>query len=252
MIAQANPIHRNPALENALDSRTLTKSDYSDRSKRRMAILIGASLLLMALVAGLTVPALNSLFVLDNPTKTAANVIDNFGTYLGGIAGWVGIFLLDVAVSFGIYGYYKKEQPKMATLTAGLRAAYSAILGAGIVQLFLVSTSSSAPAIYRGMELFNKFWGVGLILFGVHLVALGFLFRNEGGKKWVNVVIRSLLIIAGIGYVVQYVGILIAANPVAFAELVNPIFIAPMILGEVTYALWKLLKGGREKTYASS
>ncbi len=219
MIAQANPIHRNPALENVSGMKTpgkaVTKSD-TDRFKRRMAILIGASLLLMALVAGLTVPTLNSLFVRNNPTETASNVVANFDTFLSGIMGWVGIFLLDVAVSFGIYKYYRKEQPKLATLTAALRIGYTMILGAGMVQLFLVSISTSASAIYRGMELFNKFWGIGLILFGVHLIALGFLFRNEGGKKWVNIVIRTLLILAGIGYIIQYVGILFAANPDAF------------------------------------
>ena len=36
------------------------------------------------------------------------------------------------------------------------------------------------------------------------------------------------------------------ANPIAFAAVVQPIFIIPMILGEISYAIWKLVKGGKK------
>lgn len=95
------------------------------------------------------------------------------------------------------------------------------------------------------VSIYNYIWGLGLIVFGVHLITLGILFKNPKGKRWFTVLIKGLLILAGIGYMLQYIGILLVANPVAFAAFVEPIFIIPMILGEVLYAIWMLTKGGK-------
>ncbi|MFA9212613.1 MAG: DUF4386 domain-containing protein [Candidatus Methylacidiphilales bacterium] len=217
-------------------------------SKRKLALIIGISLLLMAVVATLTVPPLTELFVLNNATLTGLNVTSNFGKYTAAVFGWVIIGILDLIASWGIYKYYKDEEPKKAKITSGLRVLYTAILGIGIAQLFMVSSISSAATIYSHINMFNKIWGIGLIVFGFHLIALGLLYKNEGGKKWVNITIKSLLIAAGIGYIIQYVGILLVANPVTYAAFVQPIFIIPMILGEILYAIWKIAKGGKKTT----
>ena len=215
-------------------------------SKRKLAIIIGGSLLFMALISGLTVPGFSALFVLGNPALTALNVTSNFSKYALSVVGWLGIALLDLLTAFGVYKYYKKEKPKSAKLTGVLRFIYSAILGVGIFKLLSVSPSSSVSAIYNSINMFNKIWGLGLIVFGFHLIALGITFDNEGGKKWVEIAIKSLLILAGIGYIIQYVGILLVANPIAFAAIMQPIFIIPMILCEISYAIWKLIKGGKK------
>ncbi len=214
--------------------------------RRKLAMIIGGSLLLMAVVSAFTVPALSGLFVAGNTALTALNVTSNFGRFTGAVAGWVGIGLLDVAASIGIYKYHKKDKPKLAKLTGGLRLLYSAILGVGIAQLFRVSSSSSAASIYNNISGFNKFWEVGLITFGLHLIGLGIMHKKKEGKKWVSVAIRSLLIIAGAGYVIQYTGMLFAANPLKFAAFIEPVFIVPMILGEITYAIWMMIKGGKK------
>jgi len=116
-----------------------------------------------------------------------------------------------------------------------LRLLYSAIFGVGI-----------GYHIVGNVAIFNKFWSLGLIAFGFHLIALGILFNNEGGKKWVNYTIKSLLIIAGIGYILLNVGLLFTANPAAFTALIQPIFIVPQLLGEVLFALWMIIKGGKK------
>lgn len=194
---------------------TKEKTKQPIHQERKTAITIGGALLLMAVLSGISIPVLGSV--------TAS-------------IGLVGIFLLDILVSFAISRYHKKYQPKLARTAGILRLTYTAVFGVGI-----------GYHLAGNVVLFNKFWGIGLIVFGLHLIALGVLFHNEGGKKWVNVGIKSLLIIAGIGYIVQQVGVLLVANPVAYAALIQSIFIAPMILGEVLYALWMLFKGGKGK-----
>ncbi|MBX2945776.1 MAG: DUF4386 domain-containing protein [Cyclobacteriaceae bacterium] len=185
------------------------------KSRRKGAILKGGAIILMALLAGISIPVLG--------TSTAS-------------IGLVAILFLDVLISIGIIRYYRNEKPKLAKATGYLRLIYSAIFGVGIGYHML-----------GNVAMFNKFWSLGLIAFGIHLVALGILFNNEGGKKWVNYTIKSLLIIAGIGYMLLNVGLLFTANPVAFTALIQPVFIVPQILGEILFALWMILKGGRIK-----
>lgn len=214
--------------------------------KRKLALIIGISLLLMAVVSALTVPALSGLFVAGNAALTGLNVVSNFGRFRGAVAGWIGIGSLDVVASLGIYRYYKKDKPKMAKITGALRLLYTGILGVGIAQLLMVSVSSPASSIYNSIHTFNKFWEIGLIAFGFHLITLGIMHeKNEGGKKWINVAIKALLITAGIGYVIQHAGMLLVANPVKFAAVAESVFIVPMILSEVAFAAWKIIKGGK-------
>ncbi|MGL4631026.1 MAG: DUF4386 domain-containing protein [Leadbetterella sp.] len=188
---------------------------YNHTSDRKFARIIGGSLLLMAVLSGISIPVLGTL--------TAS-------------IGLIGIFFLDILVSLGIYRYHKKAKPNLAKASSILRVLYSLILGVGI-----------GYHIGGNVTMFNKIWGIGLITFGIHLITLGVLFQNQGGKKWVNILIKSLLILAGIGYVIQYLGILLVPNPIGFAALIEPIFIIPMIFGEVFYALWMLIKGGKSK-----
>lgn len=215
---------------------------------RKWARLIGLSLLLMALVAGLTVPAFSGLYVAGDAAKTALNVTSDFARFRTSVGGWITILALDLLAALGIYKYSKDKEPKLAKITGASRLLYSIVLGAGVVQLLGVSATSTGAAIYHGLETFNHLWGIGLILFGVHLIVLAFLFRKEAGKNWLSTTIFLLLLVAGIGYIVQYAGLLLVPNPVAFAAVVEPIFIVPMLLGEVSYAIWKLVKGGKAAT----
>lgn len=219
--------------------------DKKQKQKRRMAIMTGVSLLLMALFAAFAAPVITGVFVLGDPILTALNVTGAFSKFFTAVIGWTGIFILDVLVSVGIYKYYKDGKPKLALANGLLRLVYTAFLGVGIVQLLRITASASAAIIYNFLKSFNFFWNTGLIVFGLHLIALGVLYNNEGGKKWVNITIKTLLILAGTGYMIGGIGLLIAPNPVAFAALIGPIFLVPQILGEVLFAVWMLLKGGK-------
>lgn len=214
-------------------------------SKRNVAIIIGIALLLMALVAAFSAPIVSGIFVSGNPALTALNLSAGFGKLTGSIVGWVIILALDLLVSAGVYAYYKKEKPKVAFSSAVLRLIYSIFLGAAICQLLKITLATPAPAVYNHLHAFNSIWGWGLIAFGLHLISLGILFKNEGGKTWLTITIKVLLILAGTGYLVVYVGMLIAPSPMAFKAAIEPIFLLPMILGEVFFALWMLIKGGK-------
>ncbi len=228
------------------DHPSIQHPQKKNQPKRNIALIIGASLLLMAIVAAICVPIISGMFVLGNPALTATQVTANFGQYTIGVIGWIVVLILDVLVSIGVYKYYKNERPKMSLTSGVLRFIYSAFLGVAILQLLKVTVSSPALSIYNHINTFNSIWSWGLIVFGLHLISLGILYTNEGGKKWLNILIKALLITAGIGYIVINLGMLFAPNPVAYAAIIQPIFLVPMILGEIFFAIWMLVKGGKK------
>lgn len=185
-----------------------------EKSKRKVAIIKGGSIILMAIIAAISIPALGTL--------TAS-------------IGLIAIFLLDILISISVFNYYKKDKPELAKTTSLLRLIYTVIFGVGI-----------GYHIAGNVAMFNKFWSIGLIAFGLHLIALGILFNNEGGKKWVNIVIKSLLITAGIGYLLLNVGLLLVPNPITFSAIVESIFLLPQILGETSFGIWMIFKGGKK------
>lgn len=227
-------------------SETTKDMTTQKNSKRTPAIIIGIALLLMAVVAAYSAPVISKAFVSGNPALTALNVSGHFSKYMAAVIGWLMILVLDLLVSLGVYNYYKKEQPNMAFGSGLLRLVYSMFLGVAIFQLLRVSVSSPAIVIYHSIQAFNSIWGWGLIVFGLHLIALGLLFKNEGGKQWLTILIKTFLIIAGLGYLILNAGILFSPHPLAFTALIQPVFLMPMILGEVFFALWMLIRGGKK------
>lgn len=182
----------------------------SEKIKKKNALLIGLSLISMALLAFFSIPVVAGA---------------------GSLIGLIGIFILDILVIIGIERFYYDKKPKLRKGVTIFRSIYTLFLGIGIAHFAFGNTT-----------MFTKLWGIGLISFGFHLILLGILFENKGTKKWINYVIKSLLIIAGIGYLIQYIGIWLVINPVAFASLVESIFIIPMILGEISLAIWMLFR----------
>lgn len=175
--------------------------------------MIGTALLLMAVLAGFTFPVLGSL---------QASL------------GLLGIFLLDIIVAIGIWKFHRAKSPRLAMLSGMMRLAYTAVLGLAMAYHFAGDVGQ-----------FKAIWGLGLIVFGLHLISLGLLFDNERKRKWLGLLIRALLILAGIGYFLEYVGIWVAPDPAAFSAMMDAIFMLPMIMGELFYAFWMLIKGGR-------
>jgi len=181
-----------------------------------------------------------SLVVADNDNLTTENIINDISLFKTGIIGWVVIFICDLIVSLGVYLLFQEKNNKLALSTAWLRFFYTIILGIAISRLIMVSISYE-NLIYN-LNLFNEIWSFGLTIFGLHLICLSYLFYNE--SVW-NKLISLLLILAGIGYLVTYIGELVLPNFGNYKQTIEMIFMAPMILGEIGFAIWLLIKGGK-------
>lgn len=212
-------------------------------TNRSAALLIGASLIVMAIVAAFSAPVMEKIYIPGNPGVTAFNTTSEYKRFNYSITGWLIIFLLDVLLSGAIYSYYKQEKYRLSITSGLLRILYSLFLGIAIIRLLQLSKSSPEMTIYQHLQNFHDIWGWGLIAFGFHLITLGMLFNSH--RKWLNITINTLLISAGAGYLIIYIGILFVPDPPAFKAKVTPVFLIPMIFGEIFFAFWMLIKGGK-------
>ncbi|SFT42246.1 protein of unknown function [Lishizhenia tianjinensis] len=212
---------------------------------RKLAIIIGLSLLLMAILAGLSVPILNKVFSPTSPLTTFTQIGVNKSSFLGSLFGWIGIFLLDLLVAWGVFKYYQKSDEGKAKISGLLRLIYSLVLGVAILQLFRSYSAGTALLAHQSLSSFFTLWNAGLIVIGIHLMVLAFLFKADTSKKWLNIALSIALFLGGLGYVLQYATYFLFPQQLIISTTIESLFIVFMILGEIGFALWMLVKGGK-------
>jgi hypothetical protein len=219
-------------------------------SKRKAAVITGASLILMTILAGMTMGMVfNPLFTTDH-VQFSSELEKVKPIFMLGVIGWLFIFVLDLIVSWVLFVFYQDQSRRKAMLMGGLRMVYSIILGVAIVKLFqaayLIDEGGAAiQAISNMVQSFKSIWQMGLIVFGFHLIALAPLVCK---KRSIQMLISALLFLAGIGYVASNVANLLVIDYELYRPKVEMVFIIPMILGEFGLALWLWIKGGKETT----
>ena len=216
-------------------------------STRKYALLSGLSLIAMAVAAGYAYGYVyNSLVVADNPAITLENIESSPGVFMGGIIGWIVIFLLDILVAWGLYQFLKEVDPAISLATALVRVVYALVLGAAILPLFsvvnLVEGTPSATQVMDELKAFESLWSQGLILFGVHLFGLGILTMraNYIPNFW-----GGLLLFAGLCYSGLHLAKALAPMHLDQIVKIEMVLSLPMALAEIGLAFWLILKGGK-------
>lgn len=242
-------------------SANLSDQNLSNRnlSNRSAAVVTGISLVLMALTAIFSFGfALDALILPQDPAATVENIQQSEAIFRMGIGGWMLILLLDVVVAWGLYLLLRPVNQSLSLLTAWLRVVYGAILGVAILNLVgvLPLISDSAYTNLLGAEqvqalimlrldaFFGAWQTIGLVVFGVHLLLLGYLVSKSGD---IPKVIGFLIMLAAIGYIVTNGGNLLLPRYADVIATIETVFTVPMIAGEVGLGLWLLVKGGRSK-----
>lgn len=202
----------------------------------RMGWVSGVALLLMAVSAGVAVSLLGNLFVANNAELTAANIRTDQANFQLSIVGWLVTLGLDLVVTVGVYAHFGATKPAWALISSILRLVYSVVLGVAIASLWQINPSDADAAIYQYLTSFYTVWGAGLFIFGFHLLALSALFDPFANKQGLRLAFKILLFLGGLGYIVEQVGKLFSIYELqTFAQSV---LILPMILGEVSFAIW--------------
>lgn len=204
------------------------------KRERTSALIAGVSLLIMALSAGIAYGFLHKqLVVPGNATATALSIAANQTDFIVEIALWWLIFTTDIIVSIALYNFYKVADKGLAVASMCFRLAYSLILGVSI--MFLATAGSVGSEALHRIQLFEKIWSVGLIIFSVHLFLLGLLGIKS---KSTPLPLSWLIIAAGFCYMLLHSLFNLGNTASNLATIIEPFLSIPMALAELILAIW--------------
>lgn len=226
----------------------------ADISPRTAAIVTGVAIVVMGIAAAVATNfTVGSLVVEDNAAATLNNLQNSETLFRLGLYSWLIILVCDVLAAWGLYIFLKPVNKSLSLLAAWFRLVYVAILGAallnylhildllnsnGYLEAFGIEQLQSQIMFY--LNGFNATWSLGLTVFAIHILFLGYLAFKSG---YIPKIFGILLLLAFLGYFVTNSGNILFPNAANALKIIEWIFILPMIAGEVGLALWLLIRG---------
>ena len=216
-------------------------------SIEKAAIYAGIGLILMAIIAPIVnFNILQGLIISEDPAIATENIQSSEGLFRLGIYGFLIVAILDIIVAWGLHIILKSENEALSLLTAWFRLIYAAILAIALFNLLNVLTlldNSNSQLLFKQDELqaqvmlavnaFNRGWDFGLIIFGLHLLLLGYLiYKSDYFPRFLGLLVS----IAGLGYTIDSSGNILSAN-------YNISIAMFTFIGEVLLIFWLILRG---------
>jgi hypothetical protein len=192
---------------------------------------------------------LENLLVAGDAAATFANVVVNEQNIRIAIASFGVVLVLDVIVAWALYVFFRPVNRDLSLLMAWFRLAYTAVFAAAIFNLLNVLSHATSTGgmgselqqagVMSSLNAFNNGWAFSLLIFGIHLVLLGYLaYESNIMPK----ILGILVIVAGLGYLIDSIaGILFPGLGVSVG-----LFTA---IGEMLLALWLVFKGVNRKAW---
>lgn len=220
------------------------------QNTRRISLLAGLaylSIFFSAIYANFIV--LQSLWIKNDAAQTAINLSDNWTQFQTGVATFVFTFFIDLLLSYWLFLLFRKANHRLALASSSMRLVYTLIFGYGIYHLMAIRglneavPTEVAEQAALHLELFNKYWTGGLLIFGAHLLLLGVLIvRTVAIPQWIG----GLLVLAGLGYWIDGAAQFLLPNYTDYRLLFESIVIIPAVIGEMAITLFLLFRKPRE------
>jgi hypothetical protein len=212
---------------------------FTNVSLRTAAIIAGAGLLLMAILSPIAyLNTFQSLVKFDDPALTAQNILHSIGAFRTAILLLFAVALLDVLVAWALYIVFMPVNKNLSALAAWLRVIYAGIFIFAISKLYvaLQVIAADGTQTMTFLKAFQSIWDKGLILFGFHLLVLGYLsFKSGYVPKWLG----FFLLLASVGYIVDGFGKILSSN--YNLNIAQFTFVGEVLL--IFWLLWRGFKG---------
>lgn len=186
-----------------------------------------------------------SLVVAGDAAATAQRIAAQPGLWRLGLAADLLMQLLDVPVIVVLWRLLRPVNETLALTATGLNVVQTAVLVANRVQLLSALDLLTAPAVgaaflpgqrealaMLAVQLHGQGFGIGLIFFGAACVIRGALIAHSGVAPRL---LGGGLVAAGVAYLLNSFALLLAP---AFAALLFPAVMLPVLVGELAFALW--------------
>lgn len=219
-------------------------------SMRNGAVVAGFGLLLMTILAiYANFAVLETLIVPGNAAATSSHIAASMGQFRLATGCLLAIAMLDIAVAWGLYIVLAPASRALSLLAAWFRVAYAAVFASALANLARVpqlldgqgyssafSAEQMSAQVMGSVDAFTSGWGLGLGVFGVHLLLVGYVAsRATYVPKWLG----AVLLLAGLGYLVDSLGKVLSAG--YGLEITMFTFVGELLL--LFWLLWKGFKG---------
>lgn len=209
-------------------------------NKRKIEILTGWAIILMAFLAAFSIGYALSLFKQPENIEVLKYQIQNKRVlYLSMLIGLFVILLLDLCITYTLYKYFVTVNKKISFIAGILRMLYTVIFGLAIYFLLInvLNNKLTNLQISQNFESFEYIWNASLLIFGLHLGFIGYLMMLANVIK----ALVYLMFFAGASYIIVHSLKLIALEDATLTSL--EMFLSfPMAIGEIGFAIWLLLK----------
>lgn len=223
----------------------------STGSVRRAGLVGGLGILVLAALAAVGGLGLVAGLVTEgDPAATARDILAAEGTFRLGVASLYLVVVLDVVVAWALFRFFSPVSGSIARLAAWFRLAYAGVYLVAISQLAgipgLLRDDGYAAALGQkqveaqallAVDAYHDVWLAGLILFGAHLLLVGYLAYRSG---YVPRLLGVLLAVAGAGYVLDTLSSVLFRSPVTVSTFT--------FLGEFLLAVWLVARSHRVPT----
>lgn len=200
---------------------------------RKLSIIAGVSYLVIFFAA-----IFANFFVLESILNDPAGTIhENHMIVRFGILAFILTVVFDIVVAWALYEMYKSHV--LSNLSTLFRMMHAAVMSVAIFALPVALVATTSEAILRQVDIFNIIWLIGLFFFGIHLILLG---KIIGKPK----LIAFFLILAGIMYMLDTSAHFLLPNYEQYSSIFLALVAIPSIVGEMSFAIWLLVKGGKE------
>lgn len=223
------------------------KMNKIDISISKAATIAAVGLLLITILAPIAdFVILQKLIVPNDSALTTKNIIASERLFRVGILFFLIVSVLDIIVAWAIYVFLIPVNKNLSLLAAWFRIVYASILA--VVTIYLINVlhliskaeylstfiaEELQARIMLSVNMFRQGWEFGLIIFGVHLLLIGYLILKAGYMKRI---LGSLIILASLGYMIDGFGNLLSVK----YNLTISMF---TFIGEVILIFWLLIKG---------
>ena len=186
------------------------------------------------------------LVIPGNIAQTAQNISAHGGLFLAAIFCYLISFIGDVVLAWSLYVLLAQVNRSLSLLASWFQLVYAAVALCGTLNLVTVFRLLNTPDYLKIfgpgplnaqvdllLHTFRYDWSMSLVLFGIHLVLLGYLIFRSRYIPWI---IGILLVIDGLGWVIDSIGPYLLPNlPLGFITIT--------FFGELIFMLWLLIRG---------
>lgn len=186
------------------------------------------------------------LIVPGDIQQTVVNITAHGGLFAAAILGYLVTFIFDLVIAWALYFLLAPVNRSLSLLTAWFRLIYTAVALVSLVNLVTVHRILSSPdyltffgtgplhaQVKLLLDSFRYGWSFSLIVFGIHLVLVGYLILRS---SYIPRLLGILLVIDGLGWVVD------SLRPFLYPHArLGLLFIT--FFGELFFMLWLLIRG---------